>query len=440
MQNRIRAKRWGTLGLLLLLLVCFFCVPVQAASSAEMSGEVSGEETGSTIASVVLSKTEYVYNGKEKTPSVTVYDENGRKISSAYYTVSYRNNKKVGKAAVTITGCEGMEGTAEKTFRIRPRASTIRDVTAVENQITVKWKKISSQTDGYQIQAATNRKFTKNVKTRTVKDPAVTSKSIGKLLSQTKYYIRIRTYRTVSGVRYYSDWSETQSVRTKKTGELVTKAGKTYYRYEDGSRAKKKFVTRTNGKTYYFNASGEMATGWLKKRKEYYYLDRETGVLAKGKTVDGVTLDREGKAVQTTFSISKMDTMITARKIMMETVNDQDTKPQKLQKVFNWVLKHPYRRYRTLKSARSSKTWMMTFANDVYKKGNGCCVSEACAFSFLAKEVGYQPYVCDDTGHAWTEIDGKVYDTLFAEAKSYSKYYGTSYRTAKLYCYNRTKI
>lgn len=130
-----------------------------------------------------------------------------------------------------------------------------------------------------------------------------------------------------------------------------------------------------------------------------------------------------------------------AKKIMQANTKTTDSKQKKLKKVFNWVLKHPYKRYRTLKSVQSEKGWEITFANDVYKKGQGCCVSEASAFAFLAHECGYKNvYICDDTGHAWTEINGRVYDTLFAEAKNYNKYYNSSYGTAGLHRVGKLKI
>ena len=51
---------------------------------------------------VTLSKTSYTYNGKKQTPKVTVTYK-GKTVSSKYYTVSYKNNKNVGNASVTVT-------------------------------------------------------------------------------------------------------------------------------------------------------------------------------------------------------------------------------------------------------------------------------------------------------------------------------------------------
>ena len=82
--------------------------------------------------------------------------------------------------------------------------------------ITVNWKKgKKAQVTGYQIMAATNNKFTKNKKTLTVKGYNKGSKKITKLKAKTKYYFKIRTYKTVNGVKIYSDWSKAKTIKTK---------------------------------------------------------------------------------------------------------------------------------------------------------------------------------------------------------------------------------
>ena len=58
--------------------------------------------------------------------------------------------------------------------------------------------------NGYQVQVATDSKFTRNVKTASVKGYKKTSKKIGKLKKKTKYYVRIRTYIKTGGTTYYS--------------------------------------------------------------------------------------------------------------------------------------------------------------------------------------------------------------------------------------------
>ena len=226
----------------------------------------------------------------------------------------------------------------------------------------------------------------------------------------------------------------------KPEGKLLTKKGKTYYEYANGTKAKKTFV-EIKGKTYYFGKKGVMQKGWMKKGKGYIYFDRSTGVQKKNTTIDGIKLDKKGRAKKSSYNNEKIKTMLKANSIMCKVTKPTDTKEQKLKKVFNWVLKHQYKRHRIFAKVRSTKGWEMTYANDIYGVGTGCCVSEACALAFLAHECGYKDvYVCDDTGHAWVEINGHVYDTLFAEAKSYKSYYNSTYKTARLHRVNKLKI
>lgn len=247
-------------------------------------------------ASVKLSKSSYVYDGKEKKPAVTVTNANGT-VPASQYTVSYSNNKNVGTAKVTITGKGNYSGTLTKTFKItqaqnsiqtgsatrglsmstraqkitlgaRAKAGTLTyrssngkvkvsktgvvtipknfagtvkitvttkgntnykaaattvtifvpDVTKVTSakntaakKMTVTYKKITG-VSGYEICYATNSKFS-NCK-------EVNSTSVKKVISGLKkgqtYYVRVRTYKKISGKTYYSSWSKAQKVKMTK--------------------------------------------------------------------------------------------------------------------------------------------------------------------------------------------------------------------------------
>ena len=80
--------------------------------------------------------------------------------------------------------------------------------------MTVKWKKNAVGT-GYLFQYSTSSKFTKP-KTVTIKKNTILSKTIGSLVRGKKYYVRIRTYKTVGGVKFYSGWSAVKAVTVKK--------------------------------------------------------------------------------------------------------------------------------------------------------------------------------------------------------------------------------
>ena len=169
---------------------------------------------------ISLSKTSYTYDGKTKKPSVTVKDSKGNKINKKYYTVSYsKGRKNVGKYTVTIKFKGKHSGKYTKTYTIKPKGTSINKLTAKKAAFTVKWKKQSSQTTGYQIQYSTDKNFKKNNKLVTISSNKTTSKTISNLSSKKKYYVRIRSYKTVKidgkKEKIYSSWSKVKNVTTK---------------------------------------------------------------------------------------------------------------------------------------------------------------------------------------------------------------------------------
>ncbi len=173
------------------------------------------------IDTVKLSTTSYTYNGKSKKPTVTVKDRKGKKlVNGTDYTVSYSSGRtKVGKYTVTVKFKGNYEDSMKKTFTIKPKSTSISSLTAGKKSFTVKWKKQSTQTTGYQIQYSTSEKFT-NAKTYTLANNSKTSKKIGDLRGGKKYYVRVRTYKkmTINGkaTKIYSSWSKTKAVTTKR--------------------------------------------------------------------------------------------------------------------------------------------------------------------------------------------------------------------------------
>ena len=69
-------------------------------------------------AAITLEKTSYTYDGKPKTPSVTVSFGAKTLVPHTDYTVSYHNNTKVGTANVTVTGKGNYTGSKSVTFAI----------------------------------------------------------------------------------------------------------------------------------------------------------------------------------------------------------------------------------------------------------------------------------------------------------------------------------
>ena len=154
------------------------------------------------------------YTGKNITQSFTV-KYNGKTLKKGTdYTVSYSSNKNIGTATVKITGKGSYTGTITKTFKINPAKQEIQKLTAKSKAFFVDWAQKGSAT-GYEIQYATNSKFA-SAKKVTITNNKTDTKTISKLSGKKKYYVRVRSYTTVKGTKYYGAWSASKSVTTKK--------------------------------------------------------------------------------------------------------------------------------------------------------------------------------------------------------------------------------
>ena len=168
-----------------------------------------------------MNKTAYTYNGKVQKPSVTVKDSKGKALKNGTdYKISYpKGIKNVGKYTVKVTLKGNYSGNKSMTYNINPKGTGVSKVTAAKKGFKVTWKKQATQTTGYQVQYSTSSKF-KSAKTVTISKNKTTSKSVSKLSAKKKYYVRVRTYKTVKiggkSVKLYSGWSKAKSVTTKK--------------------------------------------------------------------------------------------------------------------------------------------------------------------------------------------------------------------------------
>ena len=154
------------------------------------------------------------YTGKNITQSITV-KYNGKTLKNGTdYTVSYSSNKKIGTATVKIAGKGSYTGTITKTFKINPAKQEIQKLTAKSKAFFVDWAQKGSAS-GYEIQYATNSKFT-SAKKVTITSNKTDKTTVSKLSGKKKYYVRVRSYTTVKGTKYYGAWSASKSVTTKK--------------------------------------------------------------------------------------------------------------------------------------------------------------------------------------------------------------------------------
>lgn len=171
-----------------------------------------------------MSRNTFTTNGKVQRPTVTVTDSNGKQLTyKKDFTVDYSNwnSTNVGRYTVTVKMKGNYSGTKTFAYYINPKPtefvpSNKGGFKAIKNGFTLKWNKQASQTTGYQIQYATKRDFS-TAATVTVANPNTTSKTIKGRAGNTRYYVRIRTYKKIGNGTFYSNWnSGTKSVVTLK--------------------------------------------------------------------------------------------------------------------------------------------------------------------------------------------------------------------------------
>lgn len=104
--------------------------------------------------------------------------------------------------------------TTKNTETVKSKKTSIKKLSKGKKKFTVTWAKVSG-VKGYQIQYSSNKKFKKNNKSVTVTKQKTTKATVKKLKSKKKYYVRVRTYKTVNGKKIYSSWSKVKSVKTK---------------------------------------------------------------------------------------------------------------------------------------------------------------------------------------------------------------------------------
>ena len=241
--------------------------------------------------------------------------------------------------------------------------------------------------------------------------------------------------------------SRTAALSSRKNAESVGRAGwyrqkngkKKYYRdgqYVTGQQKIGKYV-------YMFSKYGNMIKRDITIHKDQSIISHQMDMYQAGKRA-GKYYTATGKRMNSTKTV-EFRAYQNARKVVAKNTRKSMSKSQKLETCFRWVMKRYYRTWRRFR--QGGKAWYAVNANDYFERGCGDCIADASAFAYLAKALGYKNvYVCtdghrnDENSHGWAEINGRVYDPLFAEAKSYSRNYGVRYGVYPLSPVMRVKI
>ena len=180
-----------------------------------------------TVSNVNLSvgrKTVNVAYAK-KTLNLNIKAEKGASVSvkSANKKVVSIDKKKravicgTGKTEITVTA--SLKGKKTTVLKIPVSITPIRQSapalkSSKSRQMTVSWKK-DTRVTGYQIMYSTDKKFRKNVKTVNIKKYKTTRCTVKKLARNKRYYVRVRSYKKVSGGNLYGSWSTVKYVKVK---------------------------------------------------------------------------------------------------------------------------------------------------------------------------------------------------------------------------------
>ncbi|MGN0384001.1 MAG: leucine-rich repeat protein [Eubacterium sp.] len=233
----------------------------------------------------------YQYTGKQIKPSITIKDSRTLLTAGTDYTISYGTNKSIGKGTITIKGKNKYTGTRTISFNIIPN-TLAKPVFKSNTQKTVKlsWTAKNSDVTGYQVYM-----YNSSTKTWVLKKTTTsTSCKITKLTPGTKYKFKVRSYKVVSGTKYYSAFSPVRTTCTKPkratisgvtalsghkikiTWKKVNATGYEVYMSTKKSRGyvkikttKKTYFTKkslTSGKKYYFKVRAYVKIG----SKKYY--------------------------------------------------------------------------------------------------------------------------------------------------------------------------
>ncbi len=178
--------------------------------------------------SLTVSNVTKSYNAKAQSFNLNTKQKGNAKLtySSNNKNINVDKNGKVtikagyvGKANITITApATNGYNKATKTITVtcNPTSAQISKITnSSSKKITVKWNK-NKIANGYQIQYSQDKNFKKDVKTITINKNNILSKDITNLIKNKTYYVRVRTYKTISKVNYYSYWSKVQKILIKK--------------------------------------------------------------------------------------------------------------------------------------------------------------------------------------------------------------------------------
>ena len=175
----------------------------------------------------------------------------------------------------------------------------------------------------------------------------------------------------------------------------------------------------------------DLTPGWHNIGGRLFYVN-DNKQFAHDTFIGSLELDHNGYYIT---GSTELDALLASA--VKSVVNDSMTQQQKLRAVYDYA-KNTFG-YLGIGAADTDKSdWALTSATDMLKNHKGNCYSWAAAFTYLARQVGFDAQAIPGTGvspkgsesvHAWTEItiDGTAY-TFDPQIESvYAKRYNENY-------------
>ena len=174
------------------------------------------------IASVKLKSSSYSYTGKGIKAAVVAKDSKGKTLKAGTdYTITYKNNKAIGKATATVTFKGDYSGTKKLGFSIVPKLST----DSTKDTVTVSWTKVPGAKT-YKAALYNGKKLVKSVST------SKTSTKFTSLTPGTSYTVKLTALngkKTVSSAEATAKTLSKNSVKAYRTEKYFKKLQKGTY-------------------------------------------------------------------------------------------------------------------------------------------------------------------------------------------------------------------
>jgi len=188
-----------------------YAIKVDVAAGTQYSAASNIKLGTFTINKADLSKVKVTiadtaWTGKQIKPKKFTYNGVSFSISTNATVKKYGANKNIGKGTIKLTGKGNFKGTKTITFKIVPKKNSVSKITAGKKQMKVTWKKVSAAQRIIKYEVRYRAKGTSKWTTKAYA-ASKSSATIKSLKKGKTYEVQVRSYKTVSGVKYYSAWS-----------------------------------------------------------------------------------------------------------------------------------------------------------------------------------------------------------------------------------------